>query len=106
MAHTLNRGVFNEPVDADALNLPDYHRIVEHPMDFQTIKAKVQGLQYEQLEPFISDVRLVFHNACIYNPATNHVHQAAKQVPITHARAHATHSPYPAARCCSSSRTN
>jgi len=80
MGHSLNKGVFNEPVNPVALNIPDYNRIVEHPMDFGTIKERLQALQYEQLEPFIADVRLVMHNAKIYNPSTNRVHQAAKQM--------------------------
>ena len=38
MAHPLNRGMFNEPVDADSLALPDYRKIVVKPMDLGTVR--------------------------------------------------------------------
>ena len=72
-----NRGIFNEPVNAKALKLPDYHRIVKQPMDLGTVKGRLLSLEYDQLEPFVSDMRLVFSNAMLYNPPTNHVHKAA-----------------------------
>ena len=39
MAHPLNRGLFNEPVDADSLALPDYRKIVARPMDLGTVRS-------------------------------------------------------------------
>ena len=30
--------IFSEPVDVEALKIPDYHQIVKKPMDFSTIK--------------------------------------------------------------------
>jgi len=80
MAHNLNRGLFNEPVDAVALGLPDYHRIVKRPMDFGTMKDQLYALHYERLEQFIADVRLVLSNAMVYNPSTNQVHINARQL--------------------------
>ena len=77
MAHTLNRGLFNEPVDPDNLSLPDYRRIVNVPMDLGTVKGKLLSMQYDEMEPFISDVRRCFANARLYNPCSNHVHKAA-----------------------------
>jgi hypothetical protein len=41
MAHPLNRGLFNEPVDPDSLSLPDYRKIVERPMDLGTVSYRV-----------------------------------------------------------------
>ena len=76
--HPSNRGMFNVPVDAVALGLPDYDRIVRCPMDLGTIKMRLQALQYEKIEAFGDDVRLVFRNAMRYNPPKNHVHQSAK----------------------------
>ena len=46
-------------------------------MDLGTVKGRLLSLEYDQLEPFVSDVRLVFSNARLYNPPTNHVHKAA-----------------------------
>ena len=31
---------FRKPVDAALLNLPDYHEVIKHPMDFGTIKLR------------------------------------------------------------------
>ncbi|RWV95950.1 hypothetical protein GW17_00041373, partial [Ensete ventricosum] len=31
-------GVFSEPVDLK--ELPDYHEVIEHPMDFATVRNK------------------------------------------------------------------
>ena len=45
-----NRGIFNEPVNAKALKLPDYHRIVKQPMDLGTVKGRLLSLEYDQLE--------------------------------------------------------
>merc|ERR1719481_2325264 len=28
---------FQTPVDANKLNIPDYHKIIKHPMDFNTV---------------------------------------------------------------------
>ncbi|KAG6482662.1 hypothetical protein ZIOFF_059304 [Zingiber officinale] len=43
-------GVFAEPVDPE--ELPDYHDIIKHPMDFATIRKKVSDGVYGNLEQF------------------------------------------------------
>jgi len=43
-------GVFSEPVDPE--ELPDYHEIIEHPMDFSTIREKLLNDSYSNLEQF------------------------------------------------------
>ncbi|XP_022772555.1 uncharacterized protein LOC111315236 isoform X2 [Durio zibethinus] len=43
-------GVFSEPVDPE--ELPDYHDIIAHPMDFLTIRKKLDGGAYTTLEQF------------------------------------------------------
>jgi bromodomain-containing protein 9 len=70
-------GVFSEPVDPEEvshgavvllcfqmgarmltpafylwLQLPDYHEIIEHPMDFSTIREKLLNDSYSNLEQF------------------------------------------------------
>ena len=32
--------------------LPDYHEIIEHPMDFSTVRERVSGGAYQNLEEF------------------------------------------------------
>ncbi|KAG5542754.1 hypothetical protein RHGRI_015763 [Rhododendron griersonianum] len=43
-------GVFSEPVDPN--ELPDYHEIIEHPMDFGTVRKKLDKGRYSNLEEF------------------------------------------------------
>ncbi|KAG1361075.1 cat eye syndrome critical region protein 2 [Cocos nucifera] len=68
-------GVFSEPVDPN--ELPDYHDIIEHPMDFGTIRKKLSGGEYANLEHFEKDVFLISSNAMRYNaPDTIYYRQA------------------------------
>uniref|UniRef100_A0A0D9XGF2 Bromo domain-containing protein n=1 Tax=Leersia perrieri TaxID=77586 RepID=A0A0D9XGF2_9ORYZ len=68
-------GVFSEPVDHE--ELPDYHDIIKHPMDFSTIKKKLDKGAYGNLEQFEDDVFLLTSNAMCYNsPDTIYYRQA------------------------------
>ncbi|KAF3973805.1 hypothetical protein ACB098_01G077700 [Castanea mollissima] len=58
-------GVFSEPVDPE--ELPDYHDIIENPMDFGTVRKKLDGGAYANLEQFEKDVLLICTNAMQYN---------------------------------------
>ncbi|KAK4804138.1 hypothetical protein SAY86_003955 [Trapa natans] len=58
-------GVFSEPVDPE--ELPDYHDIIKHPMDFGTVRNKLEGSVYANLEQFEKDVLLICSNAMQYN---------------------------------------
>ncbi|EEY55004.1 histone acetyltransferase, putative [Phytophthora infestans T30-4] len=75
MADPRNRhGVFNTPVDPIALELPAYTTIVQHPMDLGTVKRNLAAGEYLELEDFVSDVRLVFENAMVFNPESHYIH--------------------------------
>ncbi|KAF9607953.1 hypothetical protein IFM89_003873 [Coptis chinensis] len=68
-------GVYSEPVDAN--ELPDYHEIIENPMDFGTVRKKLEDGAYTTLEQFESDVFLISSNAMQYNsPDTIYFRQA------------------------------
>ncbi|OMP03247.1 hypothetical protein CCACVL1_02489 [Corchorus capsularis] len=68
-------GVFSEPVDPE--ELPDYHEVIEHPMDFGTIRKKLASGAYANLEQFEKDVFLISSNAMQYNaPDTIYFRQA------------------------------
>ncbi|KAK8643951.1 hypothetical protein V6N13_013228 [Hibiscus sabdariffa] len=68
-------GVYSEPVDPE--ELPDYHDVVEHPMDFSTMRKKLRNGSYSTLEQFKSDVFLLCSNAMQYNaPDTIYYKQA------------------------------
>ncbi|KAH7518255.1 hypothetical protein FEM48_Zijuj09G0152100 [Ziziphus jujuba var. spinosa] len=67
--------VFSEPVDPE--ELPDYHEVIEHPMDFSTVRKKLTGGSYTSLEEFEKDVFLICSNAMQYNaPDTIYFRQA------------------------------
>lgn len=58
-------GVFAEPVDPE--ELPDYHDVIEHPMDFATVRKKLANGAYPTLEQLESDIFLICSNAMKYN---------------------------------------
>lgn len=79
MKHNLG-WVFNEPVNAKALGLVDYHDIIKHPMDLGTVKTRLSQNWYKSPREFAEDVRLVFRNAMTYNPKGQDVHAMAEQL--------------------------
>ncbi|XP_071736308.1 transcription factor GTE6-like [Rutidosis leptorrhynchoides] len=80
MGHTW-AGPFMQPVDVVGLGLKDYHEVIEKPMDFSTIKNKMDakdGSGYKNVREICADVRLVFKNAMKYNDERDDVHVMAK----------------------------
>ncbi|KAL9262966.1 Transcription factor GTE10-like protein [Drosera capensis] len=61
--------IFNTPVDVVKLKIPDYFKVIKHPMDLGTIKGRISSGKYENPLDFAADVRLTFDNALTYNPA-------------------------------------
>lgn len=39
--------IFHQPVDVESFDIPDYFEVVEEPMDFGTIRAKLISNIYE-----------------------------------------------------------
>lgn len=60
---------FQTPVDAIKLNIPDYHKIIKHPMDFGTIKKRLENNYYWSAKECIKDFNTVFTNCYVYNKA-------------------------------------
>ncbi|KAI4342207.1 hypothetical protein MLD38_026857 [Melastoma candidum] len=58
-------GVFSEPVNPE--ELPDYDEVIEHPMDFGTVRKKLDSGAYLNLEQFEKDISLISSNAMQYN---------------------------------------
>ncbi|GAY46145.1 hypothetical protein CUMW_094730 [Citrus unshiu] len=57
--------------------LPDYCEVIEHPMDFGTVRNKLANGAYATLEQFEKDVFLICSNAMQYNaPDTIYFRQA------------------------------
>ncbi|KAJ8530645.1 hypothetical protein K7X08_023526 [Anisodus acutangulus] len=72
---------FMEPVDVKGLGLHDYFEVIEKPMDFGTIKSKMEakdGSGYKHVREICADVRLIFKNAMKYNEERDDVHIMAK----------------------------
>merc|ERR1719189_1296359 len=60
---------FQTPVDANKLNIPDYHKIIKHPMDFGCIKKRLENNYYWSAKECIKDFNTVFTNCYVYNKA-------------------------------------
>uniref|UniRef100_A0A8C1J730 Bromodomain containing 3a n=1 Tax=Cyprinus carpio TaxID=7962 RepID=A0A8C1J730_CYPCA len=71
---------FYKPVDAEALELHDYHEIIKHPMDLSTVKKKIDSREYQDAQSFASDVRLMFSNCYKYNPPDHEVVAMARKL--------------------------
>ncbi|KAG2226887.1 hypothetical protein INT45_010166, partial [Circinella minor] len=69
---------FNEPVDLDSL--PDYGRVVKHPMDLRTIWEKVESGKYTSLAQVDADIRLVFSNCFAYNKVGTFAYEQGKKL--------------------------
>jgi len=63
--YTVAYRFFKDPVDHVALGLNDYPNVIEKPMDLGTVRKNLAS--YENVEQFVSDVRLVFENCITYN---------------------------------------
>ncbi|MCJ1274788.1 hypothetical protein MMC21_002586 [Puttea exsequens] len=65
--YTTLSGPFMQPVDPVALNIPSYHSIIKKPIDFGTMRSKLNGGEYENAKEFEADARLVFQNCYKFN---------------------------------------
>jgi hypothetical protein len=57
-----NGWMFKDPIDPEALGIPDYFQVIKSPMDFSTIAEKLKFNDYSSVQEFIDDVNLVFFN--------------------------------------------
>ncbi|KAL3812449.1 hypothetical protein ACJIZ3_013717 [Penstemon smallii] len=74
---------FMQPVDVVGLELHDYYTVIEKPMDFSTIKSKMEakdGTGYKNVREMCADVRLIFKNAIKFNEAKEDVHVMAQSL--------------------------
>ncbi len=70
---------FYYAVDAVALNIPNYHKIVKKPMDLETVERKLDTNQYEKARDFEDDVRQIFKNCYLFNQPGDFVHTSGQQ---------------------------
>lgn len=45
----------------------DYHKIVTHPMDLQTIRENLRQKKYQSREEFLADINQIVENSTLYN---------------------------------------
>ncbi|KAF8941153.1 hypothetical protein EDD21DRAFT_349781 [Dissophora ornata] len=57
--------LFTHPVDVTLV--PDYPTVIKNPMDFSTMRAKVDRNFYPNIDEFLKDFQLVCDNARLYN---------------------------------------
>uniref|UniRef100_A0A665V2M8 Bromodomain containing 3 n=1 Tax=Echeneis naucrates TaxID=173247 RepID=A0A665V2M8_ECHNA len=76
--HSAYAWPFYKPVDAEALQLHDYHDIIKYPMDLSTIK--MDAGEYQDAQGFAADIRLIFSNCYKYNPAHHDVVTKARKL--------------------------
>lgn len=74
---------FLEPVDWKELGLLDYPRVIENPMDFQTIKKKMAEGRYASVEEIFDDVQLIWDNCMLYNEDTADIFKMAVKMQDT-----------------------
>lgn len=69
--------LFQYPVDVKAWGIADYYDIVTQPMDYTTIKTKLQENKYSSVDDFEKDVHLVYDNCIKYNGEQNQYSQTS-----------------------------
>ena len=72
--------IFNQPVDPEKDNCPDYFDIISHPMDLKTVREKISGNRYSSIEQWKKDMVLIWDNALAYNPEGTYVNLCAKHL--------------------------
>ena len=95
--------IFHEPVDPDKLGtqksssipkkrnqsmsnntscigIPEYFEIIKTPMDFGTVKHRLNINYYHRLQEFIDDMQLVFENCIKFNGEDSQVGKMCKNV--------------------------
>lgn len=72
------KGYFTNPVNAIKDEAYDYHDVIQKPMDFSTIKSKLET--YSSVDDLFSDIFLIFDNAMTYNPPGHPVHDEARRL--------------------------
>jgi len=71
---------FNQPVDPEALRIPDYFLVIKRPMDLGTVASKLKEKRYKVVRHMLADIELVLDNAMEYNPPKHPVHVAASNL--------------------------
>lgn len=71
---------FLRPVDPVKQGIPEYTRIIRHPMDLGKIKSRFDNDQYPDAQAMDRDMRLMFNNCYTFNPPNTYVHNESKML--------------------------
>ena len=71
---------FMEPVDPAKYGIDDYFEIIQEPMDFGTVKKKLNHNVYNNIQEYIYDMKLVFDNCIKYNGKENQIAKSAMEI--------------------------
>ncbi|XP_071798440.1 uncharacterized protein [Asterias amurensis] len=69
---------FTRPVAA--AEAPGYNRVIKTPMDFGTVKRKLESGQYDDFSGFHVDMMLVHNNCIQYNPVGHEIRKDCEEV--------------------------
>ncbi|KAL7370455.1 hypothetical protein ABVT39_001048 [Epinephelus coioides] len=67
--------IFTQPVDVN--EVPDYLDHIKHPMDFSTMRQRIDAQAYNNFEQFESDFNLIVDNCMKYNSKDTYFYRAA-----------------------------
>ncbi|KAF5200792.1 Bromodomain-containing protein [Thalictrum thalictroides] len=70
--------IFAEPVDPTEVE--GYYEVIKEPMDFFTMKEKVQQGTYTSLEQFEHDIFVIFDNAMLFNAENTIFYRQARSI--------------------------
>ncbi|RIA80207.1 Bromodomain-containing protein, partial [Glomus cerebriforme] len=73
--------IFAKPVSIE--EVPDYLIHIKHPMDFGTMRKKIDAHEYSLgngMQEFKDDLELVFRNAMTYNTSDTIYYRVAKKL--------------------------
>lgn len=60
--------------------VPDYYKIIQRPMDLQTIRENLRLKKYQSREEFLADVNQIVENSTLYNGMKSSLTVAAKRM--------------------------
>lgn len=64
----------------NAKSVPDYYKIIQRPMDLQTIRENLRLKKYQSREEFLADVNQIVENSTLYNGLKSSLTVAAKRM--------------------------
>ncbi|XP_031721569.1 bromodomain-containing protein 1-like isoform X4 [Anarrhichthys ocellatus] len=70
--------IFAQPVNSN--EVPDYLDHIKDPMDFSTMRKRIDGHVYRSLEEFEADFDLIIFNCMKYNAKDTFFHRAAQRM--------------------------